>query len=160
LEAVRAASKQAQATNNNQQYNLPSKSTIADLFGDAEVVEKGKVKFGESVGSIKVKDMQRRTWYKFDVGEENKNPLRVASSTRYRRNVQVSMRTDDETFSEAGVIVWLDVDSKVLTVFCERRSTIFFVEQTWSFLLSKMGYIRGRPASGSTILKNPLNNKF
>jgi hypothetical protein len=87
LEAVRASSKQAQATNNNQQYNLPSKSTIVDLFEDAEVVENGEGKFGESVGSIKVKDMQRRTWYKFDVGEENKNPLGVASSTRYRRYV-------------------------------------------------------------------------
>ena len=55
------------------------------------------MKSGDSVGSRKVKDMQRRTWYKFDVGEENKNPLGLASSTRYRRNVQVSMRTDDVT---------------------------------------------------------------
>jgi hypothetical protein len=43
-----------QAANNNQQYNLPSKSTIIHLSKDAEVVENGKVKFGESsVGSKK-----------------------------------------------------------------------------------------------------------
>jgi hypothetical protein len=54
LEAVRAASKQAQATHNNQQYNLPSKSTIVNLFEDGEVVENGKLKFGEiSVSSKK-----------------------------------------------------------------------------------------------------------
>jgi hypothetical protein len=53
LEVVRAASKQTQATNNNQQYNLPSKSTIVDLFEVAEVVENGKMKFGESVGRKK-----------------------------------------------------------------------------------------------------------
>jgi hypothetical protein len=31
LEVVRAALKQTQATNNNQQYNVPSKSTIVEF---------------------------------------------------------------------------------------------------------------------------------
>jgi hypothetical protein len=39
--------------NNNQQHNLPSKSTIVNFFEDAEVVKNLKGKFGESVGSKK-----------------------------------------------------------------------------------------------------------
>jgi hypothetical protein len=65
----------AQATNNNQQYNLltgPFKSTIVNLFKYIEVIESGKVKFGGSVDSKKRKDLSLKTWYKFDVGEAYK----------------------------------------------------------------------------------------
>jgi hypothetical protein len=61
----------AEATINSTSNLLtkPSKSTIVNLFNDKEVVKNGKVNFGESFCSKKCKDLPRRTWSKFDIGE-------------------------------------------------------------------------------------------